>query len=531
MFTYNERDLHRMPTPARTHLPIKQFIADSNILDEESARDNEADIALLRLPAPSLRGTFAKAYALLTRLVAQIGWDELLRSRSAVFVMEEEYRMQKQKPEGGVDQPTNGTTDDHPSLPPSPANSPPLPGSNASMQALHSSSKNASTAEFPANGLDVPSTPIPTIKISSESDRDSVNADMERERAGLTMDGVAGVVDGATIAEEDNESVSDGGGFGEAENTPTLEKPELAQHVPEGAEGKDGKDANGFNNGAEVGGTDGGPEDEGFTFSTKRLCERWLDNLFMVLYEVSVLWIRSLTSWEHDLTSPDLFALAQDLRVYTIWRAEISHFKTQRSSFSLRSLPLLPACPSDFPSISTSSAFPDMSYRKTGTEWEILGDLALRLHHKEVAKDAYQRCLDAKFSAKAWQKLLETYADEGDLQKSLNAATRLTAYNYRWYTESSFPTAVGEFSSEGFRTRHALPKRFLTFHLSTLYFFFFFFFPSTSARDLQDRSDPRPLQDLVHAALDEPPRRSARDHAGVPQVRRRVQGRGERVVD
>lgn len=31
-----------------------------------------------------------------------------------------------------------------------------------------------------------------------------------------------------------------------------------------------------------------------------------------------------------------------------------------------------------------------MPYRKTGTEWEILGDLAARLHHKEEAKDAYQ---------------------------------------------------------------------------------------------------------------------------------------------
>ena len=41
MFTFNERDLHRMPTPARTHLPVKKFIAESNILDEESARDNE----------------------------------------------------------------------------------------------------------------------------------------------------------------------------------------------------------------------------------------------------------------------------------------------------------------------------------------------------------------------------------------------------------------------------------------------------------------------------------------------------------
>ena len=41
MFTFNERDLHRMPAPMRTHLPVKKFIADSNILDEESARDNE----------------------------------------------------------------------------------------------------------------------------------------------------------------------------------------------------------------------------------------------------------------------------------------------------------------------------------------------------------------------------------------------------------------------------------------------------------------------------------------------------------
>lgn len=41
MFTYNERDLHRMPTPARTHLPIREFIKESGILDEDSARDNE----------------------------------------------------------------------------------------------------------------------------------------------------------------------------------------------------------------------------------------------------------------------------------------------------------------------------------------------------------------------------------------------------------------------------------------------------------------------------------------------------------
>lgn len=53
----------------------------------------------MRLPAPALHGTFAKAYSLLTRLAAKIGWDDLLKCRSSVFVMEEEYRILKAKEE------------------------------------------------------------------------------------------------------------------------------------------------------------------------------------------------------------------------------------------------------------------------------------------------------------------------------------------------------------------------------------------------------------------------------------------------
>jgi predicted metal-dependent phosphoesterase TrpH len=94
--------------------------------------------------------------------------------------------------------------------------------------------------------------------------------------------------------------------------------------------------------------------------------------------------------------------------VYTIWRAEVAHYKAQH-----------------------------LAYSKTGTEWEILGDLAQRLHHKEEAKDAYQRCLDVKFSPKAWLKLLEYYADEGDVQRSLIAAVPLATYQHRWYYEAT----------------------------------------------------------------------------------------------
>lgn len=78
-----------------------------------------------------------------------------------------------------------------------------------------------------------------------------------------------------------------------------------------------------------------------------------------------------------------------------------------------------------------------LPYRKTSTEWEILATLAARLHHPEEAKDAYQRSLDAKFSAKAWGKLLDFYANEGDVQRSLNAAIRLSAHQHRWYYTSA----------------------------------------------------------------------------------------------
>ncbi|KAH8918412.1 chaps-domain-containing protein [Atractiella rhizophila] len=353
MFTYNERDLHRMPTPARTHLPTKTFISESGILDDDSARDNEADITLLRLPAPGLRGTFSKAYILLTKLVSCIGWDELLKCRSYVFVMEEEYRLQKAKqgePEG-EDKPIingNGTRKEHDDEDEDDA---------ASTRAVHKKEEEEDPLPEEPNGSQSPSptprpgverTPsgqsIPTITISSE----------EQEKG-----------------EEEEPKTSLGG------EAPGLAKPQIvAQDGTKESLAETQKEVNGLKS-----------TPSSLAFSNKRLCERWLDNLFMVIYE--------------------------DLRVYTIWRAEVAHWKAQH-----------------------------MVYKKTGTEWEILGDLAQRLYHKEEAKDAYQRCLDLKFSAKAWMKLLEYYADEGDVNRALNAAVRLSTYQHRWYMEMAYPTAV-----------------------------------------------------------------------------------------
>lgn len=137
-------------------------------------------MALLRLPAPGLRGTFAKAYSILTLLVSKIGWDELLKTRSTVFVMEDEYRSQH-KASKSVTLEGNGPS---------------------------SSQDGRSPVHTPSD--------IPTIRISSESSRVGPNGHQ-------------------------------------------LERPELAQVEEDPSS----------------------PLEQNSAFSNKRLCERWLDNLFL----------------------------------------------------------------------------------------------------------------------------------------------------------------------------------------------------------------------------------------------------------
>ncbi|THH26900.1 hypothetical protein EUX98_g7293 [Antrodiella citrinella] len=361
MFTYNGRDAHRTLTASRIHLPPNGTIVD--ILPERTkTEDDEADPALLRLPAPGLRGTWARAYSLLTRLVSKIGWDELLKTRSVVFVMEEEYRAQKAtvdtvaSPRTGTS--TNGTNSRVIHEDGSVTSSRTKVGSRDAGESV--ADDNASTmgvrstagTPVPPSGADADAdvdalaNGIPTIRISTESNRERVKKESEVNGNGK-------------IVEEP-----------EAEATePTLEKPTTAAELADGEA---------IPNASQ----------EAFSFSNKRLCERWLDNLFMVLYE--------------------------DLRVWTIFRAEVAHFKTQH-----------------------------VAYRKTGLEWEILGDLGARLHHKEDAKEAYQRCLDAtRYSHKPWSKLLEVYTEEGDIQRTLQVAVRCAAYLTAEYGELAFPTPM-----------------------------------------------------------------------------------------
>ena len=78
-----------------------------------------------------------------------------------------------------------------------------------------------------------------------------------------------------------------------------------------------------------------------------------------------------------------------------------------------------------------------LAYKKSAAEWEILGELAERLHHFNEAIEAYQQCLNIRFSPKAMKGILKLYEKTGDTRGKLGALIRLITWQYRWYSEVS----------------------------------------------------------------------------------------------
>jgi hypothetical protein len=238
---------------------------------------------------------------LLTEITKKIGWDQLLKIRSQVFVMEEEYRNEK--------------------------------------QAVGSSSRNASTVAL--RGTD---TPQPNANGDANEDEESEEAEGSQPNGEPRAE--------SSHLEPDVSKPSSSVTARTNSDTPQPLPPPDPSHI------------------------------QYTQFQHKRLCERWLDNLFMVLYE--------------------------DLRIYTIWRTESSQYRQQQ-----------------------------LVYKKTAEEWEILGALAERLHHNEEAVEAWQSCLGMKFSPKAMRGLLGKYEPTGDARQIVGALIRLIAWQFRWYSEVS----------------------------------------------------------------------------------------------
>ena len=104
MFTYQDKDAPRMPEPLRVILPVMpESMLDEIDESQEAINSEVVHPSLRKLHAAGYKGTFLKAYSLLTEITSKIGWDQLLKIRSHVFVMEEEYRSEKQT--GATQQP------------------------------------------------------------------------------------------------------------------------------------------------------------------------------------------------------------------------------------------------------------------------------------------------------------------------------------------------------------------------------------------------------------------------------------------
>lgn len=294
-------DLH-LPSPVDVTLDEVSNLQSTAIAFEQKNLDPQ----LTNLPAANLKSTFTLAYDLLTDIVIKTGWESLLKYRAKVFVMEEEYRKDK-----------NGKRADEKA---EPEKAEQVDGSTASI-----SEQAASISEQAANSL-------PT----------------------------------------------------DVSSTTAVKSPK--------------KEANG---------------DHEHEYKKKRLCERWLDNLFMLLYE--------------------------DLRAYTMWQAEYVHFQAQQ-----------------------------MEYKRSTLEWEILGLIAFRLKHFKEGSVAFSNALAGRFSARSQREMLKYYqmerkkllskstlADAGANgsqnytktinqlnEKILECCIKLLVWNHRWYNDFSAPLTL-----------------------------------------------------------------------------------------
>lgn len=312
MFTYQDKDAPRMPEPQRVFLPIMPEAMCDEIEDGNMDDVDMVHPTLRKLHAAGFKGTFLKAYFLLTEITKKIGWDQLLKIRSQVFVMEEEYRHEK------TTQQTHSRSASTTALR-SPSPTPKVNG--------HGEVEERSESEEAPNGESSSGSPAPSPALAAVHD--------SLEKPGHTV-----------TAEE----VKAGG-----DDTPAHDSANSSSSK------------------------------QNYThFQNKRLCERWLDNLFMVLYE--------------------------DLRVYTIWRTEMAQYRQQQ-----------------------------LLYKKSAEEWEILGELAERLHHTEEAVEAYENCLQIKFSPKAMRGVLKLGEERRQTRDVTAALIRLVTWQYRWYSEVSSP--------------------------------------------------------------------------------------------
>jgi len=109
---------------------------------------------------------------------------------------------------------------------------------------------------------------------------------------------------------------------------------------------------------------------------SKRLCERRIDRLFLILYE--------------------------DVRAYSTWQREAVHFESQQ-----------------------------LPFEKSAMEWQIFGSISQRLKHEDQAKRGFARSLALHFNP--WALAHEIQYNPLNIE----VVVKLMAWDHRWYNEFS----------------------------------------------------------------------------------------------
>ena len=75
-------------------LPVDAVLDEVTSLNSQDVQNEHksAEPSLVNLSASNLKSTFQIAYKLLTELVQLTGWEALLKIRTKMFVMEDEYQ-------------------------------------------------------------------------------------------------------------------------------------------------------------------------------------------------------------------------------------------------------------------------------------------------------------------------------------------------------------------------------------------------------------------------------------------------------
>jgi len=313
---YSLKRVVPFPTKTSLHLPLPvDAVLDgvTSLNPQDLQREHKtADPALVNLASANLKSTYILCYKLLTEIVAITGWDDLLKFRAQIFIMENDYQR------------------------------------IATEEAAYSST-NANTAASLNN------VPVETNEGSTSHETENVDNPNASHN---------GSSNGTTSNIQNNVSNNMSSSHTVVSNASSI-------------------------------------------IRSKRLCERWLDNLIMLLYE--------------------------DFKVYTVWQAEHMQHEAQNSE-----------------------------YRKLTFEWELFGLCARRLGHYPEAAKAFQMALSQRFSAQSARKLLEYCIKERQRTRQIvnvpnstmtsnqimarvneldmtiiDLCVKICCWNHRWYIEFS----------------------------------------------------------------------------------------------